>query len=44
MEREGKGFSLEGNENARYMTELELDIKKLDKRQEEDASWQRSEE
>lgn len=39
MEREGKGFSLEGNENPRYMTELELEIRAIDKRQEEDAAW-----
>lgn len=39
MEREGKGFSLEGNTNPRYMTELELEIIKIDKRQEEDPSW-----
>ena len=32
FEREGKGFSLEGNTNPRYMTELDLEIAKLDKR------------
>lgn len=32
MEREGKGFSLEGNKNPRYMTELEHEIAKIDKR------------
>lgn len=44
MEREGKGFTLEGNSDPRYMTQLDLEWAKLDKRQEEDASWQRSEE
>lgn len=32
MEREGKGFSLEGNTNPRYMTDLEQAWAKLDKR------------
>ena len=32
MEREGKGFSLDGNDNPRYMTELEHEIMKIDKR------------
>ena len=44
MEREGKGFTLEGNTNPRYMTELQEEIAKIDKRQEEDPSWQRSDE
>lgn len=39
MEREGKGFSLEGNTNPRYMTELEQKCAALDKRQEDDPSW-----
>ena len=30
MEREGKGFTLEGNTNPRYMTEFEILCKKMD--------------
>jgi len=32
MEREGKGFTLEGNVNPRYMTELEEKWAAIDKR------------
>jgi len=39
LEREGKGFSLEGNEDPRFMTEYELKCKAIDKRQAEDPSW-----
>ena len=39
MEREGKGFTLEGNTNPKYMTQLEIQWAAIDKRQEEDAAW-----
>lgn len=44
LEREGKGFSLEGNEDPRFMTEYELKCVAIDTRQREDPSWQKSEE
>ena len=33
FEREGRGFSLEGNEDERFMTEYELKCLAIDKRQ-----------
>ena len=39
MEREGKGFTLEGNTDPKYMTQIEITHAALDKRQEEDAAW-----